>query len=69
MSPRDGAKDPVAKKPKEVPQEVEPAVLASAKKAAAKAMPKNFAGRSPPISAPRSWRFAAMKALWHESLC
>ena len=47
MSPRDGAKDPVAKKPKEVPQEVEP-VLASAKKA-------------PPISAPRSWRFASMR--------
>ncbi|CAE7679516.1 pol [Symbiodinium sp. CCMP2592] len=59
--------DPVAKnKPKAPEPPVEP-VRAEAK-AASKAMPmpKNFAGRTPPNTANRSWRFAAMKALWHE---
>ena len=30
---------------------------------------KNFAGRSPPLTAPRSWRFQAMKAYWTQCLC
>jgi len=29
---------------------------------------RNFAGRTPPATAPRSWRFQRMKVTWYESL-
>ena len=39
-----------------------------AAKVQADGMFKNFAGRSPPATAPRSWRFQHMKVTWYESL-